>query len=210
MPNTNYTFELVRDWYAREEAGYEPEFIRGMYFPINWKSKIGNSDANSNFRTNLRVDIRKGDLIVREDGVIYMLNWQVQRHPNNQNTQAVDCNAFLAFDRNVDEVLDERGYLLEPARRQTVAPLIPCVYAEYAGRPDYAPAFNTPGITPDHLLTCQVQWNSRTKEIRIGDQFELMHSTYRIVHLMHNEVDIDGVYGIINITARKAAGEERE
>lgn len=104
MPNSNYTFELARDWYTRDEASYEPAFIRGMYFPINWKSKIGNSDANANFRTHLRVDIRKGDLIIREDGVIYMLNWQVQRHPNNQSTQAVDCNAFLAFYRDVDEV----------------------------------------------------------------------------------------------------------
>lgn len=99
---------------------------------------------------------------------------------------------------------------MEPAYTQVIAPRIPCVYGEYAGRPDYAPAYNTPGIIADHLLTCQVQWNSRTKEIRIDDHFELMHSTYRIVHLMHNEVDIDGAYGIINITARKAAGEERE
>lgn len=209
MPNANYTFELVRDWYARGAAGYEPEFIRSMYFPINWKSKLGNSDANSNFRTHLRVDIRKGDMVVREDGEIYMLNWQVQRHPNNQSTQAVVCNAFLEFFRDVDEVLDERGYLLEQAHRLSVAPTIPCVYSEYAGRPDYAPAFNTPGIVADHLLTCQTQWNERTKEIRINDQFELMRSTYRIVHMIHHEVDIDGQYGIINITARKVAGEER-
>lgn len=207
VPNSVYTFELVRDWYAREAGGYAPAFIRGMHFPINWKSKIGNSDANSNFRTHLRVDIRKGDLVVREDGTLYMLNWQVQRHPNNQSTQAVDCNAFLAFWREVDEVLDDRGYLVEPAHREMIAPAIPGVYAEYAGRPDYAPALNTPGIHPDHLLTVQVQYNSRTREVRIGDQFELMHSTYRVVHLMYHEVDIDGVYGIINITARKAAGE---
>ena len=71
-PNANYTFELVRDWYAREAADYMPEFIRAMYFSINWKSKIGNSDANSNLRTFLRVNIRKGDLVIREDGHIYM------------------------------------------------------------------------------------------------------------------------------------------
>lgn len=34
-----------------------------------------------------------------------------------------------------------------------------------------------------------------------------MQYTYRIVHRMDTEVDIDGVYGIINLTARKAAGE---
>jgi len=207
-PGANYTFELVRDWYARQETDYEPVFVRGMYFPINWKSKIGNSDANSNFKTNLRVAIRKGDIVIREDGMIYMLNWKVQRHPNNQSTQAVDCNAYIRFIRDVDEVLDGQGYLVEPAREKEIASEIPCLYADYAGRPDYATAFNTPGIVPNHLLTVQVQLNPWTKGIRINDRFRLMGYGYHVIHLMHNEVDINGQYGIINIVARKTAGEE--
>lgn len=128
-------------------------------------------------------------------------------HLNNQSTQAVDCNAFIEFWREVDDVLDERGYLIEAAHKEVVAPTIPCLYAEYAGRPDYGTSYNTPGVTPDHLLTVQVQWNDRTRNLLINDQFELMQYTYRIVHRMDTEVDIDGVYGIINLTARKAAGE---
>ena len=72
VPGSNYTFEWLRDWYERDAEEYAPVFIRGAHFPINWKSKIGNSDANSNFRTLLQNDIRKGDIVVREDGVIYM------------------------------------------------------------------------------------------------------------------------------------------
>lgn len=142
-----------------------------MHFPILWKSKINNSDANSNFRTHLQVDIRKGDFVIREDGVIYMLNWQIQRHVNNQSTQAVDCNAFIEFWREVDDVLDGRGFLIEAAHREIIAPTIPCLYSEYAGRPDYATNYNTPGILADHLLTVQVQYNDRTKHLRINDQF---------------------------------------
>ena len=208
VPGSNYTFEWLRNWYDREAADYEPHFIRGMYYPINWKSKIGNSDANSNFRTILQNDIRKGDIVVREDGVIFMLNWQVQRHINNLSTQAIDCNAYIDFYREVDEVLDERGYLLEEAGKKVIVPNLPCVYSEYAGRPDYATNYNTPGITPDHLLTVQVQFNSFTENLCIGDKFTLMHSTYHIVHLIDREVDIDRLFGIINITARRSAGEE--
>lgn len=207
VPNHNYTFELLRNWYDRGKEDYAPEFIRGMLFSINWKSKVGNTDANSNFRTHLRVDIRKGDMVIRDDGVIFMLNWQVQRHVNNQSTQAIDCNAFIDFYREVDELLDERGYLVEEAHRKTIVPGLPSVYSEYAGRPDYATNYNTPGITPDHLLTVQIQYNERTKDLRIGDKFELMHSTYHIVHMIDREVDIDNQYGIINITARRSAGE---
>lgn len=208
VPQHNYTFELLRDWYAKEDEAYEPEFIRAMLFAINWKSKVGNTDANSNFRTHLRIDIRKGDIVIREDGTIYLLNWQVQRHVNNQSTQAIDCNAFLTFYREVDEELDERGYLITEAGHKDIAPGIPCVYSEYAGRPDYSTNYNTPGITPDHLLTVQVQLNPNTGNIRIGDKFKLFHHVYHIIHLLDREVDIDRQYGIINITARRAAGEE--
>ena len=68
VPHHNYTFELLRDWYTKNDETYESEFIRAMLFAINWKSKVGNTDANSNFRVSLQVDIRKGDIIVREDG----------------------------------------------------------------------------------------------------------------------------------------------
>ena len=72
VPHANYTFELVRDWYARDRIDYKPVMLRALYFSINWKSKIGNSDANSNFKVSYDVPIRKGDIVIREDGPIYM------------------------------------------------------------------------------------------------------------------------------------------
>lgn len=210
VPNTNYTFEVVRDWYQREEPAYQPEFIRASFFPIQWKSKIGNSDVNSNFKTHHRVDIKKGDIVVREDGEIMMLNWAVQKYPNNQTTQAITCNAQLTFMRQMPEKLDARGYLLEEARDEIVAPQIPCVYAEYAGRPDYAPNYNAPGIQADHLITLQVQFNPLTKKIRVHDTFELLNNQYRLADLIGSEVDIDRQFGILNLMARKMAGEDSD
>lgn len=204
MDNANYDFKLIRNWYAQADC----PSIRAMYFPISWKSKIGNSDANSNFKTGYGMAINKGDMVIREDGVIFMLNWTVQRNLNNQSTQAIACNAKLSFKRHIDEVLDERGFLITEATRAEIAPDIPCVYAEYTGRPDYAANYNTPGITPDHLLTVQVQLNPKTDEIRINDEFSLMRSKYRIVNRVDAEVEIHRRYGIINLMARRIAGSE--
>ena len=75
----NYNFELVRNWYERDKESRKSIPLRAMLFSIEWKSKVGNSDANSNFKTDFAVEIRKGDIVVREDGRIYMLNWTVQR-----------------------------------------------------------------------------------------------------------------------------------
>lgn len=194
VENANYDFQIIRNWYQPGEA----QSIRALFFPISWKSKIGNSDANSNFKTSYGCIIRKGDIAIREDGMILMLNWQVQNNPNNQSTQAIACNARFQFERHVDEKVDSKGYLLEEAHDEIIAPEIPGVYAEYTGRPDYAASYNTPGISPDHLLTVQVQFNSRTDQIRLGDELNLMNSRYRIVNRVDSEVDIDRQYGIIN------------
>ena len=138
-----------------------------------------------------------------------MLNWQVQRNPNNQSTQAIACNARLSFARHMDEVLDDRGYLISGATEKSIAPDMPCVYAEYTGRPDYAANYNTPGISADHLLTVQLQLNAKTDEIRMGDTFELMHSKYRVVNRVDSEIEIEHRHGIINLMARRIAGEEQ-
>lgn len=44
--------------------------IRATYFPVDWKSKVGNSDASANFKTDWHNMIRKGDIVVRESGEI--------------------------------------------------------------------------------------------------------------------------------------------
>ena len=209
VAHANYDFELIRDWYARDAEGYEPIHLRALYFSINWKSKIGNSDANSNFKTSYDVKIRKGDIVIREDGRIFMLNWTGQDMPNNQSTQAIICNTMLSFTRHVEDTVDDRGFLIEEAHEETIVPPIPCVFAEYAGRPDYMTNYNSPGVSADHLLTVQVQWNDRTKQLRTSDEFELLHSKYRVVDIVGTELDISQEHGILNLMARKVAGEDK-
>ena len=109
VPNANHTFELIHDWYARQEEGYSPTMIRATYFPVGWKSKVGNSDMASNFKTDHSHEIFKGDYVIDEHGRIYILSWWVNRHINNQASQATACNTFLSIERDTPEKLDNRG-----------------------------------------------------------------------------------------------------
>lgn len=65
VPHTNYNFEVIHDWYAAQEEGYKPIIIRGQQTPIDWKSKIGNSDMSLNFKVAYDEIIYKGDYVVR-------------------------------------------------------------------------------------------------------------------------------------------------
>lgn len=206
VPNVNYTFDLIHDWYDHTENQEEHNFVRAQQTPIDWKSKIGNSDMSTNFKVSHRVEIHKGDMAIREDGLIYLLNWMVQNHPNNQATQSILCNARLTFTRLLPEEVDENGYLLRENATEVIAEALPCTHSEYAGRPDFALSQGAAGIMPDHLLNVSVQWNKRTRNIRIGDHFTLGDYTYRVVNISMAEVDIDEKHGVLILNARRVAG----
>ena len=200
-PN-HFTFELIPDWY--EDSGRKR--IRASQVSIDWKSKIGNSDMSTNFKVAKKVRIRKGDIVIREDGVIYLLNWNVQNHPNNWSTQSTECNSMVEFTRWVDDLTDDRGMQIEPAHRKIVVPNIPCIHSEYAGRPDYAASQGTPGVHADHLITVYLQWNSTTQNILIDDEFTLGNYTYRVVNVSIAEVQINQEYGVLTLNAKRVSG----
>lgn len=206
VPHTNYTFEVVRDWYKAYEDGYSPYFVRAQQTTIDWKSKIGNSDMATNFKVTHEADICKGDIVIREDGEIYMLNWNVQEHPNNKATQNCLCNGYVEFKRDKTGSTDYYGYAIEHDSEEVIAPYIPIIHTEYAGRPDYSASQNMPGINADHLITVQVQYNCKTKDLRIDDYFELGNYTYRIINIAFAEVSINKDFGILDLNCKRIAG----
>lgn len=81
---------------------------------------------------------------------------------------------------------------------------------EYAGRPDYAASQGQLGINADHLITISLQWNSRTKNIEVDDEFALGKHTYRVVNVSIAEVNIDQTYGVLTLNAKRIAGGGRD
>ena len=206
VPHVNFTFELVRDWYSIHDEGYEPIYLRAQQTPIDWKSKIGNSDMSTNFKVTHDIPIHKGDMVIREDGVVFTLNWNVQNHANNQATQSLECNSVLEFTRWFDDETDENGYLVTPKGRRVIVPAIPATHVEYAGRPDFSATQGQPGIAPDHLITVYLQWNPVTKNIFLGDEFQIGRFTYRVINVSIAEVNIDKDYGVLTLNAKRVAG----
>lgn len=262
VPNVNWTFELIHDWYAvvnvtdesldempvsklekmyelgtrilrksvnvaepdeepqyeityyalsedgsyEETEDYEPEYIRGQQTSIDWKSKIGNSDMSTNFKTDYTHKIEKGDYVVREDGLLFILNWNITLHANNQATQSTEINAIVDITREFPPVVNEKGYVIDPGGRRPVAPGLPISHSEYAGRPDYSGASMQAGMHPDHLITVSCQWNKTTRQIRLDDEFILGDFTYRVMNISLAEVQVDKDYGILTMNAKRVAG----
>ena len=211
-PFVNYTYELVHDWYARQRFGYEKVFVRAQQTPIDWKSKIGNSDLSTNFKTTHETKIYKGDIVIREDGIISMLTWNVTDHANNQATQSVVCNDFLTFTREAHPETDDEGYILgeiPPDRdlpREVIVDAMPCSHTEYAGRPDFSTSEGQPGYLGDDLITISLQYNDKTKQIRIGDQTIIGPYTYRVINFTTAEVNITKTHGVVICNARRVSG----
>lgn len=151
---------------------------------------------------------------MREDGTIYLMTWNVIRHPNNQATQILECNDFLTFVREHKPKTDKFGFVIEEDTNveldengmEIIVKDMPCSHSEYAGRPDYATAQNGVGIVPDHLITCVTQWNDVTQKIKIGDQCKIGGYMYRVVSAYTAEISMDKTYGVYSMHMRRVAG----
>jgi len=163
---------------------------------------------STNFRASRKSNIRKGDMVIREDGVISLLTWKTINYPNCYASQTTECNVIISVMRDVPEEVNEDGFLVAHAYKKYIAKDLPCVHSEYAGRPDYLTSTGLPGVHADHLITVQMQWNDHTKNIRINDEFEMSCFTYRVTNISIAEVSIDQTYGVLTINAKRVAGGE--
>lgn len=199
-------YALAADGTYEEDKEYEPEYIRAQQTSIDWKSKIGNSDMSTNFKTDYTHRINKGDIVVREDGTLFILNWNITLHANNQATQSTECNGIIDITREFPPVVNSNGFVIKPGGRRAIAPGLPVNHTEYAGRPDYSGASLQAGMHPDHLITVTCQWNPTTRRIRLDDEFVLGDFTYRVMNVSLAEVQIDKDHGILVLNAKRVAG----
>ena len=199
-------YALSPDGTYEETDAYKPEYIRAQQTSIDWKSKIGNSDMSTNFKTDYTHIVQKGDYVVREDGALYMLNWNITLHANNQATQSTECNAVINIKREVPDIVDSKGILVEEGGWKTICPGLPINHQEYAGRPDYSGASMQAGMHPDHLISVYCQWNPATRKIRLDDRFVIGDFTYKVMNISLAEVQIDKDYGVLTINAKRVAG----
>lgn len=206
VPNAVMDFELVKNWYDKENDNYEPVIIRGEIYPDSTKSRYEDTDNNMNFRADVNSGIRKGDMIIQPDGTTFVLDWFVALETNNAPSRAVRCNMNLEVKRYQEEVVDDFGYLIEPEGWKTIAASIPANAYRYDGRPEYVAVSGTPGATPNALTLLTVQYNEQTKNIRIDDTFVWGKETYQIVDVNVVGLDISGSFGTLKLQAKKQAG----
>lgn len=210
IPNTVMDFEVLQNWYDKEQAGYEPHYVRGEIYPDSTKSRYENTDNNMNIRCSVSSGIHKGDILIQPDGTIFVLDWEVALQSNNAPSRALRCNMMLNVKRfhEPENRYDDDGYLIHEGISpwQEIVPLIPCNAYRYDGRPEYTIVSGTPGATPGALTLMTVQYNERTKNIHVDDVFDWGNETYRIVDIDRVGVHLSGNRGTLKLQAKKAEG----
>ena len=208
IPNTVMDFELLHNWYDQFEENYEAKYIRGEMYPDSTKSRYENTDNNMNLRCSVTSGIRKGDMIIEPDNTVYILDWDVHLESNNAPTRALRCNVMLNIDRFQEAEVDDLGYV-RPGSRSGFVPIVdrlPCNAYRYDGRPEDVSVSGTPGETVNALTILTVQFNDKTKNIHINDEFKWGDETYRIIDINRIGIDIFEEYGTLKLQARKKAG----
>lgn len=209
IPNTVMNFELIKNWYDKFEEDYQPFYIRGELYPDSTKSRYENTDNNMNIRCDIASGIRKGDMVIDENNIIYLLDWEVALQSNNAPSRALRCNMYLTVKRYQEEKTDEYGYLIEPEGWVNVFENMPANAYRYDGRPEYSAVSGTPGIAPNALTLMTFQKNDLTKNIKVNDRFTWGNEDYYIVDIDWVGVGLDDA-GTIKIQAKKVAGGMNE
>jgi len=210
IPNTNMDFEILKRWYDREADDYVPVYVRGEVYPDATKSRYENTDNMLNIRCSVDSGIRQGDMLIHEDGSIYVLDWEVNLQSNNAPSRMLRCNMYLNVRRHVtpEDQYDEDGFLMHDREDPwlEIVPPIPCNAYRYDGRPEYVIVSGTPGATTNALTILTVQFNEYTDQIHIDDIFKWGDEVYRIVDVNRVDVNINHKWGTIKLQAKKAEG----
>jgi hypothetical protein len=208
--HVNVSFTLIRDWYAPCGGDGASPVIRAQQTP----ARFFDPDAGDVFKATWDTPIRPGDIVIREDGVLFMLTGAIRRNPNNQGARIVTLNAGLTFTRRQEIQTDERGFVPAGAADtedacMTVAADMPVRILEGAGRPEYHAVRDAPGVTPDFLTGIALQFNPQTSLIRVNDTFFIGQFGYRVLYVSLTETDIIRAHGVIKLYAGRIAGSER-
>ena len=204
VPNQVMDFKIYHNWYDQQNFHIE----RGELYPDSTKSRYEDTDSNMNVRFSASADVQKGDIVIDENGTIYVLDWGINPEHNNKASRAVKCNFNLEVYRFKKEVTDEYGMVIEPEGEYKFVEAIPCNGYRYDGRPDFSAISSTPGVVANALSLFTVQCNESTNQIMAGDKFKWGTIEYIVVDVNYNGVNFlkDGVAGTLKLSAKKAAG----
>jgi hypothetical protein len=208
IPGAVSDMELLPDWYDQFEEGYKTNKIRIELYPDTAKSRYSNTDNNLNCRASVSSGIKKGDMLRDESGVIYLLDWEVAPQPNNRASRALRCNAVLSFTRHMAEETDDEGYLVTPEHDEVLVDSLPLNAYRFDGRPEYSVYSGTPGVSPAALTVLTVQYNDKTKLLRVDDEFIWGPDTYYIVDINYLGVNLLQGHGAMTVQAMKKSGGE--
>lgn len=205
LPDCVGSFLVLDSWYDQFKDDFKEKIIRAEIFPDSTKSRYSNTDNNLNFNTAKDSGIKKGDLVIDEKGIVYLLDWQTAPSPNALCSRALRCNVDVTIKRFHPQITDDRGYLIEPQGYYTIVDKLPSNAYRYDGRPEYSAVAGQPGTTPNALTLMTMQYNEQTKNIHIDDLFDWGNETYIVV-----DIDLVGLNrlgrGCIKIQAKKEPG----
>lgn len=202
-------FETLHDWYAQFDSQYKKVFWNGEIYANPSKSRYSNEDNHLEIRFARYADVRKGDYIIDEDRVIYLLDWVIGPESNNKPSRCLRCNAKITFKKYVEEEVSWEGKVIKPQHWDEFVKDIPCNAYRYEGRPQFSAINGTPGISANALTVLSIQYNEKTKNIQIGDVFTWGTQEYIVIDVNLNGMDISGKYGMLTIQARMSPGGDR-
>lgn len=187
---------------------YTQTSIKGIFNLLDFKSNMrGLSDNTREFRCSRSVSIKRGDYIVDNNNITYIVNWTPYLEINCYQTQVQICNVEFNFERWQDVVLNSNGIASTPASYVDVASNVKG-YATRMSMEVFNAKSGEVGVEPSQIIIAYTQANTATLNLNITDEFQYFNNQYQIIDIDYTQLNSDNT-GILALYAKVLEGGRR-
>ena len=182
--------------------------IFGMFNSLDFKSNMkGLSDNTKEFKCSKLISIDKGDYITTNENDVYMVNWMPYTDVNCKSMQVQLCNVTFDFERLQDAVIDYEGICSTPLSYVDIATSVKG-FANRISMETFNSKTGEVGIEPSQVIAVNIQYNSDTADIHIGDEFSYFNNQFIVADIDYTQMH-SSTQGYLTLYAKSLDGGRR-
>lgn len=175
---------------------------RAIVKEIDFRAKSDESIRNEKpMYADININIEIGDYLQDGNDTYVVTQLQKMTFPKCYKLFAHVCNNKITITTYHQALYDGQGAIISPEGDSNIVENIYCSVDE--GSFQFASNSNGIGVVPTDEVTIALQYNDKTKNIDIGNNFYWFGKKYEIISTNYSQVDSDKGVGLLLFSGKK-------
>lgn len=168
---------------------------------INYRTKDGKLTPAEVSFAEVTSGIRLGDYLQHKDETFIVNQLKRDQYPDCLEFNTETCNTKFTITRFQTVVMDNLGNIITPESDVDIVEDVCCstLFSDF----QFKSSNGSVGVVPENRLNVTCQFNSITKDIKIGDKFIWFDETFHIISIDRTKIDLSQEYGLLSFDCEK-------